>query len=578
MGRRSEEPSLATEGLRALLQRLDGAPYPSYRRLVGRHDLGEFSVIVDGVPADPFAGAARVRVQVERAKAALPRHLVDSRERHVAVEDYLARVAAEALEEQSSASSNAPPGSGRVFIEPCGAAIIERSSCRIGERTIELRVFVDLPAAGRMVRGIGAEEIFFSKLVRLATSTLLFSSHRLEEARRHADLAEDHAALQAGLARRGLVAFIADGSLLARTGRVRDAPRRDGREVPFEAPASLAVYMDLPRAGKVRGMGVPAGVTLIVGGAFHGKSTLLHAIASGVDPHPPGDGRERVATVRDAVGVRGEDGRPVKRVDLSSFLTELPTEDVPADFSTDRADRISSQAAAVVEALEAGAGCLLVDEDTSAPSFLSRDGRMQQLLPRPGEPIVPLLDRLRELHERFHMSAVVATGAAGDYFQVADTVILMRDHRAEDATARAREIVLSTSDTRLREPAPAMAPPARREPYLDPPRLAHLLRTGLAGPSGIRIGDELVDLTALAQILEPGQLRALALLMRQAADRMVPGKDLAALVLELDQWLEQAGLDALDPPAAYDLARPRRFEVAAVLSRWRSLRFHRPDR
>jgi predicted ABC-class ATPase len=323
-------------------------------------------------------------------------------------------------------------------------------------------------------------------------------------------------------------------------------------------------------------MGIPAGITLIVGGAFHGKTTLLDAIASGIDPHPPGAGRERVAVLREAVSIRAEEGRPVARVDLSPFLMEIPSGTLAGDFSSERAGGSVAQAASFVEAIELGARVVLVDEDTSAMNLLVRDGRMQRLVPRPAEPIVPLIDRVRELYERFGVSTILATGSSGDYLEVADTVIRMNGYRAEDATARAREIATATRAMRLRETLPPLAVSARRAPRLE--GKSKDLKTGLHGPRAARIGDEAVDLAGLSQISETGQVRAIGALLREAAARMEGGADIAAVCDDLEKLLEEAGLDALDPPAAYDLSRPRRFEIGAALNRWRSLRFRRPDR
>ena len=551
---------------------MDGLSYAAYKRILGRHTVGEFEVVVDRIPPDPYAGQARVRLVCDRAKAHLSTGLVSSRSRRIGTEDYLSRAAADALASQVRRGGNAPPGSGRISLEAIGPAMLERGSCRITETSIELRLLVDLPAVGRRVRGLEAEELFFSDLQRLATAAVLFSSRRAEEAARHADAAEDHEALQTEIASRGLVAFVADGSLLARSGGEDTGPRRDGREVPFESPESLAVTVRLPHAGVVRGMGIPAGVTVIVGGGFHGKSTLLDAIVSGVHPHRPGDGRELVATSPEAVAVRSENGRSVRRVDISAFLAELPSGEASADFSTERASGSTSLAASIVEALEAGARLLLVDEDTSATNFLIRDGRMQRLVPRPLEPIVPYLDRVKEVHRRFGVSTLLVTGGSGDYLEAADTVILMRGYRPEDVTARAREVVSATRSVRIAEAVPAMRPPAARHPSVTglegpPPRV------GLRGPRGLRIGDETVDLAAVEPIEETGQVRALAFLLREAARRMDAGKDLASLVREIEGWLDAEGLDALDPPAAYDLSRPRRFEIAGAINRWRSVAF-----
>jgi predicted ABC-class ATPase len=559
--------------LRTTLRRIDGASYGSYKQLLGRYRLGAFDLVIDRVPPDPFAGSARMRLVVSADACGLPTELTGEPCRRLGVEDFLACVADEALRRQLGGSARGGPGSGKVHIVAGGPAVVERSACRIADNAVELRLFVDLPAAGRRIRGRAAERLILNDLSRLATATLLFSARRVERARGAADNVEDHLALQQELTRRGLVAFVADGSLLARAGGDDQRPRRDGREVAFKAPPELRVRLSLPHGGEVDGMGIPAGVTLIVGGGFHGKSTLLDAVARGVHPHRPGDGRERVATVPEAVVIRAEDGRSVRAVDISAFLGELPSGVRPASFTTEKASGSTSQASSIIEALEVGAGLLLLDEDRCATNFMVRDGRMQRLVPRPAEPIVPLLERVRELYRSFGVSTLLVTGGSGDYLEVADTVIQMEAYEPRDVTHRARELAEQTSTMRLDEMPSPMESPAPREPLPGPQVKPQSLRTGLRGPRAVRLGDETVELRALEQIVETGQIRALGMLMKRAASKMAKGTSLKQLVTMIDLWLDERGIDVLDSPVAYDIARPRRFELAAALNRWRGVRF-----
>jgi len=324
-------------------------------------------------------------------------------------------------------------------------------------------------------------------------------------------------------------------------------------------------------------MGIPAGVTLIVGGGFHGKSTLLDAIAGGVHPHRPGDGRERVAALPATVLIRAEDGRSVRGVDISAFLGELPSGARASEFTTDKASGSTSQAAAIAEALETGARLLLMDEDRCATNFMVRDGRMQRLVPPSAEPIVPYVDRVRELYERHGVSTILVTGGSGDYLETADTVIQMRAYEPHDVTARARQVAEETKSMRLDERRRPLQPPASRVPVRGPAADGRDLRTGARGPRGLRIGDETLDLHALEQLAEAGQVRALGPLLKRAAREMDGRLSLAELVDGIDRWLDERGIDALDRPVAYDMTRPRRFELAAALNRWRQLRVRRRE-
>jgi len=562
--------------LQGLLRRLDDQTYSCYRTLIGRYQLGEFELVVDRVPPDPYAGGAHVRLVVERGKANLPHDLTQTKVRRLGVEAFLAAKTVEALRTQFDTRQRKAPGSGQVYVEPFGPAVIERSVSRISDEQIELRLLIDLPAHSRRIQGMQAEQMFCTGLLRLATSVLLFSERSVREARDAANAAEDHLALQHELSNRGLVAFVADDSLLARVGGADTGPRRDGQEVAFRSPDSLAVELDLPQAGSVRGMGIPAGVTVIVGGGFHGKSTLLDAIASAVHPHLALDGRSQVATIPEAVTIRAEDGRSVCRVDISGFLGPLPSGVRSADFSTEKASGSTSQASSIVEAIEVGARLLLLDEDRCATNFMIRDGRMQRLVPRPGEPIIPFLDRVRELYDRFGVSSILVTGGSGDYLEVADTVIRMDAYRPCDVTQQAREVAATTQSMRLAETIPPLEPPAAREPRTASDCRPASLRTSSRGARAVRVGDETVSLRALDQLVEAGQARAMGRLMRGAAMRMGEGKSMSMLIDELEARLDADGLDSLDPPVAYDLSRPRRFELAAALNRWRAMLVVRP--
>jgi predicted ABC-class ATPase len=551
------------EGLRRILRSIDREPFPAYRRIVGRHDLGEFVVHVDRVPPDPFAGTARVRLSVSRSKTGLPASWIRTAAGRVGVEDYVARAAQAALAGQTAGSSDAP-GTGQVSLEPPGRAIVPRSTCRIDDASIELRLFVDLPSHARRVRGEEAATLFFTRLARLATATLLFAKRSLDEARKHLEAAEDHEALQRDLRSRGFVAFVPNGAFLA--GR---------RGEPFVSPPSLEVSFALPHRGTVRGMAIPAGVTVIAGGFGHGKSTLVEALAAGIRPHPPGDGREGISIVPDAVVVRSEPGRVVHRVDVSPLLGTLPSGRSTSDFSSEAADTVTSQAAAIAEAIEIGARVLLLDEDASAASLFARDARMRALVPPSEEPVVPFADRARDLYDGLGVSSILATGSSGDALAAAHTVVRMASHRAIDATGRAREIAGAPREGGRGAGTP-FSRAARRSPSL-PDRDAPL-KTGLHGAHGIRIGHETIDLSALSQISETGEVRAIAELLREAAPRMGATIALDALVGALERLLEDGGLDALDRPAAYNLSRPRPFEIAAALCRWRSLKMTRLDR
>ncbi|MEN8181000.1 MAG: ABC-ATPase domain-containing protein [Myxococcota bacterium] len=573
--------------LRRLLGRIDGRGYPAYKDLRGSYDLGALSLHVDHVQGDPFAAPSRVRVRVPMAEAGLPGDWISDRVRGMALADHLARRVHAALR-PSRGGRRGSGRSGLLSIDAGGQEVLERSAVRLGSDFVEARAEVGLPAAGRRILGREAMHLLCEELPQAARQGLLWRNLDAPEAREFVACVELQEQLRAALEAHGLVAFVADGSVLPRESGASDRPLVRGA-IPFEAPTSLRVELPLPspvatpdgERSSLTGLGIPRGVTLVVGGGYHGKSTLLKALERAVYPHVPGDGRERVVTLADAVKIRAEDGRRVTAVDIEPFIAGLPQGRSTDCFETDDASGSTSQAANIVEALEVGTRCLLIDEDTSATNFLIRDARMQALVHRDGEPITPLLDRVRELYDGLGVSTLLVMGGCGDYFDVADTVIWMREYQPFDASADARRVASEHPSQRVAETRGSLSPPVARIPLaesLDPSRGRRDVKIGARGRERIEFGRESIDLRAVEQIVDPSQTRAIGHAIQLARSRLMDGKATLRQVSErLDAVLDAEGLDALDPfhrgdehPGNY--ARPRRQEIAAALNRLRSVR------
>lgn len=564
--------SRGEEELRTLLRRIDGRGYPAYRELKGRWNLACGVLHVDHVQGDPFAAPSRVRLELPAAFTSLPLEECRPGPRSLGTAALLARSFAGLAE---GAERRGSGGGGRVRMEAPGAEVLPQSAIQVHpDGAVEARFRVGLPAAGRRILGREAEEVLLGEVPRLAASALRAEAHAEGEIRRHARTNEDAEALRAALVPLGLVAFVADGAILPRRSGVDQAPL-DGRGVvPFRSPDSLAVTLQRPDGGPIRGMGIPSGVTLIVGGGFHGKSTLLRALQRGVYNHVPGDGREWVVTDPSAVKIRAEDGRSVTRVDVSPFIGGLPGSRDTTTFSTPEASGSTSQAAAIVEALEAGATVLLVDEDTAATNLMVRDRRMQALVPREREPITPFVDRVRELR-RAGVSSILVLGGSGDYLDVADTVIGMVEFHPEDLTARAREVARAFPTGRASEVSAPMASRPRRVPLsasLDPSTGRRQVRVTVRGDRAIQFGENDIDLSAVEQFVSGAQVRAVAEALLLARQRLMD--DRVSFPELLDRVMEQVearGLDVLGDGRAGDLAGFRRFELAAALNRVRGL-------
>ena len=551
------------DDLASTLRRLDGQSYGRYKSLVGDWPLagvGGATLTVVRVQADPFAPPSRVRVTLP---GAAPEELTTTADRRRALAGFL-------LHRLRGALRGTP-----VHVDAGGPEVLERSAGRItADGTVTVELGAPMPGPKRRILGREAATLL-GETLPAAVAQLLWDELPDEDrraARAFVTTVEDAVALRAALPERGLVAFVADGAVLPRRSGVDDRPL-DGA-TPFGAPESLRVTIPTPNSGDVTGLGVPEGVTLIVGGGYHGKSTLLRAIEAGVYDHRPGDGRERVVARDDAVKVRAEDGRSVVRTDVSAFVSHLPSGEPTDDFSTTNASGSTSQAASMVEAVEAGAGVLLVDEDTSATNIMIRDGRMQQLIET--EPLVPFVERIRPLHTERGVSSVLVMGGSGDYLGVADTVIMMDSYRASEVTARAHEIA-AQGTTRAVEHE-GFPPVTRRvvDPSsLDPTGRQGKRRVTARGVDTLTFGEEDVDLAAVEQIVDRSQVagigRALALLGEGVLDGTIPlgeGLDL------LDAELARTGVDALlgGPRDATDLVVPRRHEVAAALNRLRTVK------
>ncbi len=552
--------------LRRTLLRIDGRGYKAYKDIQGgRYRFGDFELVVDHVQGDPYAAPSRLRATVSWEVAGLPEWALAGAPRRRAARDFLARAFREAAR-----------GLRDLSIDAGAQTVLDRSACLFTGEGIELRFFVDLPGAGRRILGRKAAELLVDRLPEVVARACRAERLDLAALERHCAAVEDQVALRAALEPAGLAAFVADGSLLPRRSGVDDRPLTDG--VAFESPESLRMTLEAPNAGPVTGMGIPRGITLIVGGGFHGKSTLLRALQDGVWDHVPGDGREGVVTDPTAVKIRSEDGRSVSGVDISPFIDHLPHGKPTRDFSTELASGSTSQAAALQEALEAGVRTLLVDEDTSATNFMIRDERMQALVAKDKEPITPFVDRIGELRDALGVSTILVMGGSGDYFDHADTVIQMDAYRPVDVTEKAREVARTHSTGRKEERERPLTPPGERllDPRsVKPERKPGRVKVGARGLDTLILGRADVDLRAVEQLVDGSQLRVIGWILARLAGE---GGGSVAPIPAIREWLERLGSgdwDGLTGRPDGDLALPRLHEVMAALNRLRGARMGR---
>ena len=570
--------------LRGILSRIDGRGYKAYKDLQGSYDFGEVVLGLDHIQGDPFAAPSKVRLRLPESVAQFPQELSRTPVRRIALEDFLARRVAEALRRQAAE----PRGSGKsglITIDAGGQEVLERTAVVVAPDWVEARLYVGLPAAGRRVLGREARAMLCEELPEIAREALVWAHTPQEAARRHVECVENQAHILDHLEAMGLVAFVAEGAVLPRQSGASDRPLSAREAIPFRCPEAFRVEMEVPNpteGGRVlSGMGIPKGVTVIVGGGYHGKSTVLKALERAVYPHIPGDGREYVATCPDAVKIRAEDGRRVEAVDISPFISALPYGRSTESFSTEDASGSTSQAANIVEAVEQGAKVLLLDEDTSATNFMVRDARMQALVHKEHEPITPFLDRVRDLYDIHGVSTILVMGGCGDYFDVADTVIMMRDYQPEDVTSEAKAVAQSHRSARRAEAAGPMPGGVPRIPLpasFDASRGRREVKIDAKGLDSILFGRDAINLRGVEQIVEPSQTRTIGNAIYLAAGRFMDGaRTLREVLDDVEAFLAEQGLDALDPfhlkgrhPGSF--ARARRYEIAAAINRLRSVR------
>lgn len=567
--------------LRALLERIDGRGYPAYRDIRGAWTLPGFTLAVRRVQGDPFAAPSSVAVLLEARDADFPASATATGARRTGLSCLLARTFAAQAGRLGRTRETGHGRSGEIAMTDPGQVVLRQTAVQVAaDGAVEARFTVGLPAKGRRVRGRDAARLLLETVSSLVTSSLVSRAHDPADVALHAETNEDAEFLRAQLSERGLVAFVANGAVLPRRSGSDDRPMALADAVPFQAPPEFEVELDRLNGPPLRGMGLPAGVTLLAGGGYHGKSTLLDAVARGVYNHRPGDGREHVVADSTATRVQAEDGRAVTGVDISAFVGTLPGGAGTRRFSTSNASGSTSQAAAVVEALEAGARLLLIDEDTSATNFMIRDRRMQALVASGDEPITPFVDRARNLFEDCGASVLIVIGGSGDYLDVADRVIGMANYVPRDLTRRAREVARELPTGRLEETATVRWPSKRRAPdpnSVRPEAGRRHVAVKAFGTDQLDFGRERIVLGGVGQIVSAAQLRSVGLGLARARDWMGGGRTVEAMLDALRESLQSGGLDSLARERRGDLAEPRMQEVAAALNRLRTLRVTEPS-
>lgn len=577
-----------SEELRQQLRSINRKSYPAYKGLKGLYHFGNYILSIDHVQGDPFASPSHVSIQISHRDAGFPVEYYKDTLTGTTLCDYLTRQ----FEKQVSQYSFRAKGSGKsglLTVSHCGQEVLSRTACEITEKGITARFFVGFPANGRTINATELEKILFDFLPVCIQKSFFYSSLNAKELQNYIELAEDQEFIRQTLPAKNLCAFIADGSILPRESGISSRPMK--ASVPFTSPDSLRISINLPHKGKITGMGIPKGITLIVGGGYHGKSTLLNALELGVYNHIPGDGREYVITDATAVKLRSEDGRFIKDVDISMFINDLPNKKDTRCFSTLDASGSTSQAAGIVESMEAGSHLFLLDEDTSATNFMVRDAFMQQVIQREKEPITPFLERAEDLYKKAGISTILVAGSSGAFFHIADTIIQMDNYVPKDITASVKKLcsqyplpAVSVTDFQLPHSHRIMSRPAESSKHLrhnsrgnhsdsgaaKPERL----KTRISGTDGFSLGRQEIDLRYTEQLIDAEQTAALGLLLKYAVEHLADGRrTLPEIVQFLWKNLSLHGLSFFteNQKISCGYATPRIQEIYACLNRYRGL-------
>ncbi len=577
-----------SEELRQQLRSINRKSYPAYKGLKSLYHFGNYILSIDHVQGDPFASPSHVSIQISHRDAGFPVEYYRDTLTGTALCDYLTRQ----FEKQVSQYSFRAKGSGKsglLTVSHCGQEVLSRTACEITEKGITARFFVGFPANGRTINATELEKILFDFLPVCIQKSFFYSSLNAKELQNYIELAEDQEFIRQTLPAKNLCAFIADGSILPRESGISSRPMK--ASVPFTSPDSLRISINLPHKGKITGMGIPKGITLIVGGGYHGKSTLLNALELGVYNHIPGDGREYVITDATAVKLRSEDGRFIKDVDISMFINDLPNRKDTRCFSTLDASGSTSQAAGIVESIEAGSHLFLLDEDTSATNFMVRDAFMQQVIQREKEPITPFLERAEDLYKKAGISTILVAGSSGAFFHIADTIIQMDNYVPKDITASVKKLCcqyplpsVSVTDFQLPYSHRIMSRPAESSKRLrhnshgnhsdsDATR-PERLKTRISGTDSFSLGRQEIDLRYTEQLIDAEQTAALGLLLKYAVEHLADGRrTLPEIVQFLWKNLSSHGLSFFteNQKISCGYAIPRIQEIYACLNRYRGL-------
>ncbi|CAA9889598.1 ABC transporter, ATPase [Candidatus Methylobacter favarea] len=574
--------------LNKLIASIADHPFHAIQTLYGTYHFPGFEfrfIKIQGSPGANPASVASVKISIQESK--IPEKFLQSAACKLAAADFLIRRFRLGIE-KFARQNRGKEGSGSFNTIALSQKMLQRDSVLIDEEFIYLRFIISLPAKGKGGGVFDAAQawiMFSQELVAIVEFSFFYQrydAYAQTLLSRFIDVQNKRASISLYLRQHGLVAFIANGSRLPRTSGIDDSPLTDGAVKAFQSPDSLQIQIPLPEGGSITGMGIKEAVTCITGGGYHGKSTLMQAILAGVYAHIPGDGREFVVSREDAFFIRSEEGRSIRGVDISPFISDLPNGLKTRHFSTDNASGSTSQAAAIVEAVESGCRLLMFDEDSCATNFLVRDELIGKILDSSLEPIKPLYSTLRSLWEQYRISMIFVVGGIGSFLQKADTCLLMENYHCHDITAKVRKKLgpiaaetafhadFSTARRLARDNFNPAYENKRLRKVMDK-RIKNLRQASRR----LEYGMDIINLDAPAQIAEAPQLLAIGYCLFSLRNKMLESDKPETIRFWIDRLydeIEKHGLAILYPDYPGTLSMPRKYELAAAINRIRSLK------
>lgn len=554
--------------LKRELEKIDGRGYKTYKTLEGQYSFEDYILSIDHVQGDPFASPSRIRVIVN-SNNNFPKNLFDEKYKKITICDFLTRLFSKNIYKYGEKVFGSGK-SGLIEISKCSQQVIERTSIIINNEKIEARFYVGFPARGRSVLSKELEKILFNIIPNIVKNILIYNNINIKALNDKLKLLEDQEFIRKQLKDKKLIAFIANNSILPRESGISQKPLKDGKK--FISPKELEVEFNTPNRGLIKGMGIPEGITLIVGGGYHGKSTLLKALELGVYNHIEGDGREFVITDNTALKVRAEDGRAITKTDISLFINNLPNGKDTKKFYTENASGSTSQAANIIEGIESGTKLFLIDEDTSATNFMIRDSVMQQLVSKDKEPITPFIDVARSLYKQKGISTILVAGSSGDFFDIADLVIQMDNYEPYEVTKKAK--ALSRGITNVNENLKVDIDFNRvilKGTIESSPKG---VKVKTLGKDGISINKENIDLRAVEQIVDNEQLNTIGAIMKYAENKLM-GKNLtlAQIADNITEELKNNLIGIENIKGGYgSFAIVRKQEIMCAYNRYRKIK------